>query len=69
MAIPPPQRAARVRQPSRKKPTASISLRWETYDKLDQMALDSNLSISMVIESLVEMYAQQTTAKKAEASP
>jgi len=63
MSIKPPERAVNRRNPARNKPTASISVRWPVYDELDRLAADSNLSIGMVIESLVEAYTKKESGE------
>jgi macrodomain Ter protein organizer (MatP/YcbG family) len=44
----------KARNPNRQKPTGSISVRWEIYDELDQLANQYNMSLGMTVEALLK---------------
>jgi len=50
------------RNPSReKKPTASISVRWEAYDALDELATAYNMSLGMTVEALLKDHQKRSS--------
>ena len=56
----------KVRNPNRKKPTGSISVRWEIYDELDALANMYNMSLGMTVEALLKEH-QRTVQAEGEA--
>tara|TARA_R110000744_G_scaffold100364_6_gene193638 strand:- start:434 stop:637 length:204 start_codon:yes stop_codon:yes gene_type:complete len=54
-----------ARNPKRtKRSSASVSVSWEIYDRLDKLATEENAPISKIITGLVDKYAIKRKAKK-----
>ena len=48
----------RKREPSRKRSSASVSIPWPLYDRLDALAKAENASISSIIHGLADYYEE-----------
>jgi len=53
----------KARNPNRKKPTGSISVRWEIYDELDALAEMYNMSLGMTVEALLKEHQRTIAAE------
>lgn len=51
------------RKPDRKRSTVSVSVTWELYDRLDELANEENTPIASVIAALLENYKRDTEVK------
>ena len=58
----------KVRNPNRKKPTGSISVRWEIYDELDALATMYSMSLGMTVEALLKEHQKTVQADAVEES-
>lgn len=54
----------KVRNPNRKKPTGSISVRWEIYDELDELATTYSMSLGMCVEALLREHKRTVEAEE-----
>jgi len=52
----------KVRKPDRSRATATVSMDWATYDRLDKLAVKENAPISSVVIGLLNHY-QATKGK------
>lgn len=55
---------SRKRNPSRRAPTAGISVTWKTYDDLDRLATEHNLSLAKTVVALIDHYNAAEARKK-----
>lgn len=55
------------RNPNRKRSTVSVSVTWELYDRLDDLAMEENAPIASVIAALMAKYQTATKGNKNEA--
>lgn len=47
------------RKPKRNRPSASVSMTWELYDRLDRLAAERNVSVARVVDALLTKYEKE----------
>ncbi len=58
-----PIKKRKKRKPDRKRATATVSVTWGLYDRLDTLAAKENAPIASVIEGLLDHFQEKETEK------